>query len=419
MTVVVESTGSTIVTYTSPCIDVSVSDTPVPPPQVLRVAHVVDELASAGAQRVLLANLAAFDPERVRSEVFHVYPRDDLRSEIEALGVKTTYLGARNATDLPKAALGLWHQLRSRPVDVVHTQVFPADICGRLAGRAARVPLIVTTFQNPVFESTAELSFSWAQNGLQLLTFRLSGARAVAVSTSVAESVRRCLGVGPAALVPNYSALRLSSTIAVDTPERRSARKRLGLELNAVVIANLARLHPQKGQPFLIQAFSQIAGAEPHAVLLIAGEGPSRARLEAQVAESGLQDQVRFLGWVKDPRGVTAAADVLVLASIFEGDSLALLEGMAAGLPYVATDVGSVRDVMADGRDGLIVPASDATALAEALRRLIRDPLLRERIGGAARNTVARLGAQPSSAARLESLYRSLLASPRSPRMDE
>ena len=154
----------------------------------------------------------------------------------------------------------------------------------------------------------------------------------------------------------------------------------------------VARLVPQKGIDVLIRALAQTTGAARDWTLTLVGDGPEREALQRQVQQAGLQEQVQFLGFRSDPQTFLLQAGVFVLPSRFEGMPNALLEAMAAGLAVVVTDASpGPLEVVVNGVSGLVVPSDDPFALAEALDRLATDPLLRERLGAAARDTLRQL----------------------------
>lgn len=145
----------------------------------------------------------------------------------------------------------------------------------------------------------------------------------------------------------------------------------------------LGRVGAAKGVPQLVSALAAIADLGWTAT--IAGDGEVDAT-RARVAELGLADRIRVTGWAgpAEAEALLAAADILCLPSLEENLPLSVIEGMAAGLAVVATPVGAVPDIIADGATGLLVPPGDAEALAAALRGLIADPALRQRLGAAA-----------------------------------
>jgi len=161
------------------------------------------------------------------------------------------------------------------------------------------------------------------------------------------------------------------------------------------------RLSLQKSLDVLLQA---VAGCD-RVSLVLAGDGPERARLDALVAELALGDRVRFLG--PQPRetvlALLAAADVEVLSSGWENFPHSLIEGLAVGTPVIATGVGGVTEIVTDGENGLLVPPGDPEAFASAIRRFFADEALRKRLRTAAPGSVARFAPEPVYA-RLEAL---------------
>ena len=147
----------------------------------------------------------------------------------------------------------------------------------------------------------------------------------------------------------------------------------------------VGRLAEQKRVDVLLEAFARLAGRRPDVALRLAGDGPERAALERRAARLGLAGRVEWLGARDDVPALLAEATVLALPSSGEGVPNVALEAMAAGVPVVATDIPGTRDVVADGAEGLLVPAGDAPALAGALERVLGDPALRERLGQAGR----------------------------------
>jgi glycosyltransferase involved in cell wall biosynthesis len=147
----------------------------------------------------------------------------------------------------------------------------------------------------------------------------------------------------------------------------------LGAASERELVLFVGRLSRQKRAHVLLEAFAGLAAKRPRARLALAGDGPERAALERRARELGLDGRVAFLGVRTDVPDLLRAADVFVLPSGEEGQSNALLEAMAAGAPCVATDIPGNRDMLADGRDGLLVPVDDAKALERAAGRLLED----------------------------------------------
>ena len=116
-----------------------------------------------------------------------------------------------------------------------------------------------------------------------------------------------------------------------------------------------------------MKAFARAHALAPTLRLVIAGDGPCRADLESMARTLGVADRVHFLGWVEDLPRLYATLDMFALSSLSEGTPVAAIEAMAAGRPVISTDVGGVADVVADGIDGVLVPAADVESMAAAI----------------------------------------------------
>jgi len=151
------------------------------------------------------------------------------------------------------------------------------------------------------------------------------------------------------------------------------------------VVVTVGRLVPAKGLDVLLQAWNQLAAAAPGAHLVIVGDGPLRAQLEAATRKLGLTDAVTFLGARPDVPELLRRSDVYVSSSRTEGMSNALLEALACGLPLIATRVGGAEDIVDDRVNGVLVPDGDAATLASALTELTTDRTKRRAMGEASR----------------------------------
>src|SRR2546421_7761289 len=177
--------------------------------------------------------------------------------------------------------------------------------------------------------------------------------------------------------------------------ERAAARRTLGLDEGAPIVAFVGRLAPEKGVEVLLDAWRAVK-CRPESTgstLLLAGDGPSAQAYRVR-ADADLQN-VRFLGKVSDIREVLYAADMLVLPSLSEGLSNAVLEAMATGLPVVATGIGGLSDQIEDHVTGLLVEPADSRALGEAIGVLLSNHQWRVRMGHTGRQVaVQRFGVE-------------------------
>jgi glycosyltransferase involved in cell wall biosynthesis len=173
------------------------------------------------------------------------------------------------------------------------------------------------------------------------------------------------------------------------TPEaRRRARQRWGVSEHEWLLGCVGYLLPEKGQEFVVCALPAVRAKIPGARLLLAGDGPCRARLEALARDLGLRDAVIFAGFVEDVPQVYAALDVFVFPSLAEPLGTSLLAAMAWGLPVLAVASGGVPEYAEDGNNGLLVPRPDADLFAAGLLRLLGEESLRMRLGREARRGI-------------------------------
>ena len=189
----------------------------------------------------------------------------------------------------------------------------------------------------------------------------------------------------------------------------RAKRRELGLPPDTPVIGAVSRLAWKKGIRHLIEATPHILESSPNAHVVIAGDGPLRAELEANADALGVRDRVLFLGSRSDTIELMAAFDVFVLPSVVEGMSNALLEAMAVGRPVVVTDVGGNPEVAVDGETGLVVPPADPPQLAASIVKLLEAPELAAEMGAAGRRRVLEHYQIDVMTRRIEALYEELL----------
>jgi len=148
-------------------------------------------------------------------------------------------------------------------------------------------------------------------------------------------------------------------------------RARFGIPGASPIVGSVGRLAEVKNLPMLLEGFRRFSSDSPRAAhLVLFGDGTMRTALEQQAQRAGIAPRVHFSGWELDRARIYSDLDAVCLTSLNEGTPVALIEAIAAGVPVVATDVGGVRDVVADGIDGEVIPSNEVAALAAALARI-------------------------------------------------
>jgi glycosyltransferase involved in cell wall biosynthesis len=226
-------------------------------------------------------------------------------------------------------------------------------------------------------------------------------ARVIAVSSAVADILGED-GVDPARIQVIHSGIDLD---AAREAGPLGLRERLGLGPETRLACTVGALVPHKDHATLLHAARLLAGRIPTLHWAIAGEGELRPVLEWLAAELGIADRVHFLGHVSQPLGVIADADVYVMSSREEGLGTSVLDAMARGIPVASTSAGGLPEMLHEG-GGILVPPRSPDALAGAVRRILCDPDLRQRVVKQAARTVESFSAE-RMAAEVLTVYRS------------
>lgn len=305
--------------------------------------------------------------------------------------VRVHDLGMSGKLDI-LALLRLARFLRRERVDVLYTFLIHSHIIGRIAGRIAGVPVILSSQQNAGWETRT-------QRILNRVTARWCSA-IVAVSKGVEQYLVTDVGIAPQKLRTIYN--------SVDV-DRFTPRAQLFNDPSRPVLGTVARLHPEKDYDTLLEALQQVQRTHPGTQLLIAGDGPDRPRLEQKARALRLDGAVRFLGHLEDVRPVLAQLDAYVQSSHGEGFSVSVLEALASGLPVIATRVGGNDEAVLDNVCGRLVEPRDPTALAEAISQILSNPGLARQMGVASRSHVTRTFSSEASMTRTGDLIEELL----------
>lgn len=384
---------------------------------MIRVAQVM-ECTVGGTRRhinELCAGLAAAGGFGVT--LFASAERDPtFRRDLEALAARGVDVvevpmvrPIRPAVDAPQQ----WRLIRAfrrGRFHVIHTHSSKAGALGRTAALLSRSrAALVHTPHTFAFNFTEQ--FSPRKRRFFLGVERLLG-RATARMVHVSESERtEALGFG---IMPRERTVVIPNGIdpaPYAAADGTALRRELGIPERGLLVGAVGLLNEAKGHAHLVAAAGRVLERVPDARFAIAGEGPLRGALEAQIARAGLGERVRLLGYRTDVPELLAALDVLAMPSLWEGLPYVVLEAMAAGLPVVATDVNGCRDVVVAGATGELVAPADPAALAEALSRVLADGELRLRFGRAGRARVAREFSLDAMLQHYVALYRSLVRS--------
>jgi glycosyltransferase involved in cell wall biosynthesis len=298
------------------------------------------------------------------------HPGGELRQRARE-GLDLIPLAPRTEMDLG-AAWRLSRLIKQLAPDVVHAHdphgVAMAGLALSMSTQLAKPPLI----------ASRRVDFHLRNSAMSRWKYRQ-----VDCFICASEAIRKMLvadGVPEARTVTIHEGIDLGRVEAA--PPAR-LHEELWLPHQAPVVGNVAALVPHKGQRHLIEAAVLVRRQVPDARFVIAGEGELRPALERQIKDHHLEKHVMLVGFRPDVLSLHKAFDIFAMSSITEGLGTSLLDAMAAARPVVAASTGGIPEVVVDGVTGLLVPPRDHESMATAIVKLLKDPALRERMGGA------------------------------------
>lgn len=374
----------------------------------LDIAHVVENLERGGLERMVIDLALEQRDAGHRVRVGCLFAPGALARELAGEGVEVFACGKRSGADIA-AVLRLRRWLRhgwgagahaTSVRRIVHTHNATAHYHAALACLALPAHRLLNTRHGMGVQDPRSRK-EWIYRRSLLRTDAVVAVCEAARARFLAQGVRPRGGL---ATVPN--GIRLDTFHAADDARRLSLREMLGFDAQTRIVGTVGRLSEVKDQAALLRAFALAHEARPDSALVLVGDGPLRAQLQAQAAALGIDGRVRFLGDRGDVRVLLPGFDVFVLCSRSEGYSMALLEACASAVPIVATNVGGNREIVADGRNGHLVPAMAPEALAEAIAAMLDAPDRARAMGQAGRRWALAEASVARMAARYEALYR-------------
>jgi glycosyltransferase involved in cell wall biosynthesis len=363
----------------------------------LRVLWLVKGLGPGGAERLMVAAAGAHDRTAFDLRTAYLLPwKDALVPDLEALDVPCSCLEVRDERDV-RWAIRLRQLLTEHPVDVLHAQSpYPAGVA-RLVARSLprRIrPALVYTVHN------TWTSFSRPTRALNRATYGLDAA-----DVAVSEIVRSTLPTRPRSRTRTVVHGIDLAGVREQRARRAVVRTELGLTPDEFVVGTVANFRAQKDYPNLLAAARLLADRDVPVRIVAVGQGPQEAETRALHASLDLDGRVILTGRRDDAVAVMGACDAFVMASNNEGLPVAIMEALALGLPVVSTAVGGIPEAITDGVEGLLVPARDPGALADAVTRVATDATLRTRLAVGAMAAGDRYDIR-TTVSRLEDIYR-------------
>ena len=372
----------------------------------MHVVFSIDTMSVGGTEMNAVRTAERLDRSRFRLTVVTMRGEGPLAERYERAGIPVVRFPIHSlfGPATVRQAFRLADFLRRERVSIVHCHDQYSNFFSTLSARYAGVPVVIASKRwlhwSPRYRIVNAIGFRAA-------TRVLANSPLVARSLSVDDrlSARRIV------VVPNFvddaAFTRPSDSTIVGW------RRELDVPADATIVGIVASLQAIKDHATLLRAMARLAPKWPKLRLVIVGEGALLPTLRAQASELGIADAVRFAGLRPQHPSFHYLFDISVLSSVSEGFPNSLVEAMAAGRPIVASRVGGVPDAVHDGENGLLVPAGNADAFAEAISTLLTDRHRADAMGRQGARRAAEEYAAPVVIGGLERLYDQLVSTHR------
>jgi glycosyltransferase involved in cell wall biosynthesis len=360
---------------------------------MIKVIHVVTDMKIGGAGKWLLNFLTNYDKSKLAIKV--VIPKESmLKAEINSLNIETIEIQGIGDKSLDLSSVSAFYNLfKQEKPQIVHTH---ASLSARIAARLAGVGAIVHTkhcLDNP---RTGVKKFLTAGINKQLSN------KIIAVSKAVENNLLEA-GISRDKIQVIYGGVDELKKLSPEEIEQ--LRTSYGISKNELVFGIVARLAEIKGHKYLIEAAAQVLKERNDIKFIIAGTGPLGDQLKRMVLDLKIENNVIFTGYLKDVEKIYNILDVNMITSTSEALCLSLIEGMTLGKPMIGTSVGGVPELVIQNETGLLVPARDSEALAEAILELAENATLRLSMGIKARAMMLEKFSASKMATEINKLY--------------
>lgn len=351
----------------------------------IKVLFIVPTLSVGGAERVVATSLPAMDPDRFDVSLLCTGAEGEFFGALARAGVEATALGRGGARNAPRALWGLYAHLRRARPDVVVVYGDGTSVLGRIAAYLARIRHRVVWVHRLRELDSEGIPVAGKLRSLSHRSVRGLGTSYLGVTAAQRDFMVSTCGYpeGRIHFIRNGV-----DPAGFDPGDDRAPLAEFGIESGSQVVAIVARLHPVKDHPTLLDAAKRVLAELPGTQFLIVGDGPAALDLKSAVARLGIAESVHFTGTRPDVPRLLRAVDVFVLSSVSECLPVAVLEAMACGRPVVCTDVGGVHEMVEHGVTGYLTAPRDPADLAARVVELLREPELARAMGAAGRRRV-------------------------------
>lgn len=344
------------------------------------ILRVITWMPRGGIERRLVELLPRLNEPPFRVSLVCIRRRGPLADDLEQAGVPVSVVPLRSRLD-PRGLRALAHWMRKEHIDLVHSHMYRSNVPSTIAAKLSGVRHTLCQVHNVD---------TWETNRQRMMDRWLLRWRSamLAVSENVKDDIVSKLNCPPERIRVIYNGIDTNKFGNVQANPQWNLN--LDIPKDYFVIVMLARLVEQKRHTRLFQALQRIRNELPPTKVVLVGDGKLRHALEQEVEERRLTDMVLFAGHRTDIAQILESATLSVLTSDKEGFSNAIVESLAAGVPVIATDVGGNREAIVDGECGFIIHPDDITGLAQALKTILTNDTLRQKMSTAAQQRAQR-----------------------------
>lgn len=375
-----------------------------------RILHLIPNLGHGGGEHQLLLNVTLLDRDRFENHVCQMGSPGTLAPEFEKIGVPVHDVTTTGPLGWLRQIRKIRRLVKDLGIDLIHTTNSHAWMSGGIAGRTTGTP-VLATLNNTAYEESwlvdnphlnrLKLFYSKKRTELALKRFT---TRYIAISQYVKQSHVDHMGLDPETIDVVYRGVQ-QEFFEPPTGDLDALRKELQLEDAFPVMLDVARLVPQKGQRYAIEALPEIVAQHPKAQLVLVGIGNREQYLRDLAVELDVHRHVTFTGPRMDVRDLHAISDIFLFPSVYEGFGSALGEALAAGNCCLVTGRPPMTEIVEHEKSGLHMAPQDPASIAEAVLRVAGDDSLRERLKAAARERARKHFTIEQSVADLEQVY--------------
>lgn len=327
----------------------------------LKILILSTTMGMGGADQQILQLATRFQSRGYKVYVVTLLVPNEMGQELQAKGIYIESLGMQRGLPNINAIVQLTKILRNFEPDILYTQMFHASFLGRITRLFSNVPVLISNARNI---NEGSIWRQWA--------YRLTDSLADLTTQNSQAGYNHYIKIKSA---PKHKITFMPNVINTNlfepnSSQRKQIRETLHLD-NYFCWLAIAGFRKAKDYPNLLKGFAKLIDIQPHAKLLILGQGPLKEEIETLIKELQLEHYVNLLGVRRDICNIMNAADAFVMSSAWEGTPNVLLEAHAVGLPIVATDVGGNSEVIINHKTGFIVPPKNPAALFEYMNHLM------------------------------------------------